>query len=139
MTQNRNETNLPEGFILMGEYSRGKVYLADPDHIPLAPSFTEKGDIVVLEDRLSQDPNLQIQNSWRIFRRKRQREIAEVLFAYNRLHPVEPAWKRTVPSMVKEWRLHNFAYYLHYKRDHTGDCDLNNADEGKGFFGFVGR
>lgn len=38
-----------------------------------------------------------------------------------------------------EWKLHNFVYNLGYKRERTGDCDFNNADEGTGIWDFVGR
>ena len=40
---------------------------------------------------------------------------------------------------VKGWRVLNLAYRLGYKRNHSGDCDLNNADEGKNIFNFIGR
>ncbi len=40
---------------------------------------------------------------------------------------------------VEEWKLHNLAYNLGYKQERTGDCDFNNADEGMGFWDFVGR
>ena len=33
--------------------------------------------------------------------------------------------KRSIFSMINEWRVHNLLYSLHIKRDRTGSVDLN--------------
>lgn len=34
-------------------------------------------------------------------------------------------YKRSIFSMVNEWRVHNLLYFLHIKRNRTGTVDLN--------------
>lgn len=99
----------------------------------------EKNVVVIVDKRTSSDPNMQIQDSYRITKTKQQKEIAQLMLNYNTSNPVEPVWSRTLDSLVEEWKLHNFAYNLGYKQERTGDCDFNNADEGMGFWDFVGR
>lgn len=139
MEKIKTENGMPEGVDLMGHWSRGRVYLAKKENLKEARRCAQKGDVVILEDRDAADPNLQVQQSWRIRRRRNQKEIANVMLAYNAAHPLGKGWNRTAGSIVTEWRIHNLAYLFGYKRDHSGDCDLNNADEGKTIFGFIGR
>ena len=139
MEKTTTEQYMPEGVGLMGRWSRGQVYLANKENVKEARRCVKKGDVVILEDRDAPDPNFQIQQSWHIHKRKDQKEIARILLAYDAEHPLGEGWRRTAPSIVTEWRIHNLAYLLGYKRDHSGDCDLNNADEGKNIFNFIGR
>ncbi len=99
----------------------------------------EKNVVVIVDKRTSSDPNMQIQDSYQITKTKHQKEIAQLMLNYNIANPVEPAWVRTLDSLVEEWKLHNFAYNIRYKQERTRDCDFNNADEGKGFLDFIGR
>ena len=54
-------------------------------------------------------------------------------------NPVDPAWNRSIKSIVAEWRFHNLAYSIGYKIERTADTDFNNNDEGKNFFDFLWR
>jgi hypothetical protein len=38
---------------------------------------------------------------------------------------------------VDEWRIHNAAYNLGFKIDHSADCDFDNKDEGKNLVDFI--
>ena len=103
--------------------------------------FSDKEDnaVVIIDERTNSDPNMQILDSYKIKNKSQQEEIVTIMYIHNKFHPVEPAWNRTIDSMIKEWKLHNFAHSWRVKRDRTADCDFNNADEGKGFWDFVGR
>ena len=118
------------------------IILSQKNHIELKKFIeeeNEKNAVVIVDKRTSSDPNMQILDSYKITKNDQQKEIAQLMLDYNTLNPVSPAWSRTLDSLVEEWRLHNLAYNLGYKRERTGDCDFNNADEGMGFWDFVGR
>jgi hypothetical protein len=100
---------------------------------------TERNVVVIIDDRISSDPNMQILDSYRITKTKQQKEIAQLMLDYNASNPVKPAWSRTLNSLVEEWKLHNWAYSWWIKRERTADCDFNNADEGMGFWDFIWR
>ena len=118
-------------------YTKGKVYIIDSQVEDYVNSTKES--VYVVDYRKDKDPNMRILSSYRIKNKKYQREIADILLEYNKKYPVNPSWKRTKDSIVDEWRFHNLAYNIGYKRKRTADTDLNNKDEGKGFFDFVGR
>ena len=124
--------------ILIGTYNkgRGRVFIIEKGE---KIRRRKRRDIFIVDDRAADDPNMQILSSYRIRKDAHKREIAELMLRFDRENSSGNRWKRTVRSMVTEWRLHNFAYRLFYKRRQTADCDFNNADEGKGFFGVIGR
>lgn len=130
----------PKAVEPIGSYNRGQgyVYVVTEDQLDIMEE-REKNVVVIVDKRTSSDPNMQIQDSYRITKTKLQKEIAQLMLDYNTSNPVNPTWSRTLDSLVKEWKLHNFAYNLGYKRERTGDCDFNNADEGMGFWDFAGR
>ena len=125
----------PIGYFNKGQ---GYVYIVKEDQLDIMED-KEDNVVVIVDKRLSSDPNMQIQDSYQITKTKQQKEIAQLMLDYNTSNPVNPAWSRTLDSLVEEWKLHNFAYSLGYKQERTGDCDFNNADEGMGFWDFVGR
>ena len=130
-----------KGIEPFGSYDRGrgKLYIiTEAQHAELGDGG--EGVVVVLDKRAAKsDPNMQIRASWRITSEAQQREIAKLLLDYNKANPVTPPWKRTLESIVSEWQLHNLAYSLGYKRDHSADCDLNNNDEGKTLLDLIGK
>lgn len=130
----------PKAIDPIGSYNKGwgYVYVITEDQLDIMEE-REKNVVVIVDKRTSSDPNMQIQDSYRITKTKEQKEIAQLMINYNTSNPVEPVWSRTLDSLVEEWKLHNFAYNLGYKQERTGDCDFNNADEGMGFWDFVGR
>ena len=130
----------PKAVDPVGTYNKGRgyVYIITEDQMCI---LEEKEDnvVVILDKRDSDDPDMKVLDSYKIANKKQQKEIAQLMINYNTQNPVNPAWSRTLDSLVEEWRLHNFAYTFGYKRDRTGDCDFNNADEGKGFWDFIWR
>ena len=124
----------------IGSYNNGKgyVYVVSEDQLSIMED-REKNVVVIVDKRTSSDPNMQIQDSYKISKTRQQKEIAQLMIDYNTSNPVNPAWSRTLNSLVSEWMFHNFAYSLGYKRERTADCDFNNDDEGKGFWDFVWR
>jgi len=94
-------------------------------------------NVYIVDFRTSKDPNMKIMQSWTIGDDQLQNEIIALMQKYNDENSVNPPWKRTNESMKTEWDFHNWSYSLHWKQERTGDVDLNNADEGKGFFDFV--
>ena len=131
----------PKAIDPIGSYNKGQgyVYIVKEDLLDEIMEDKEDNVVVVLDNRTASDPNMQIQDSYRITKTKQQKEIAQIMLDYNTSNPVEPAWSRTLDSLVKEWKLHNFAHSWGIKRERTADCDFNNADEGMGFWDFVGR
>ena len=131
----------PKAVDPIGSYNKGQgyVYIVKEDLLDEIMEDKEDNVVVVLDNRTASDPNMQIQDSYRITKTQQQKKIAQVMLDYNTSNPVEPAWSRTLDSLVEEWKLHNFAYSWGIKRERTADCDFNNADEGMGFWDFVGR
>ena len=130
----------PKGVDPIGTFNKGQgyVYIVTESQLYLMEN-REKNVVVILDKRTSFDPNMQVLDSYRIIKTSQQREIAQLMLSYNTSNPVNPAWSRTLGSLVEEWQLHNFAYFWGIKRSQTADCDFNNADEDMGFWDFVGR
>ena len=40
--------------------------------------------------------------------------------------------------MEYEWRLHNYAHAVQIQQERSAHVDLNNLDEGKGLWDFIG-
>ena len=119
--------------------STGDVYIVTEDRVAEADRGKRDTDVIIVDYRTNADPNMQIKQSYKIGNKKHQKEIAQIMIDYNSKNPVDPAWNRSVDSLVDEWRFHNFAYSMGYKRERTADTDFNNNDEGKGFWDFVWR
>lgn len=97
---------------------------------------SDESNVIVFDDRHTGDPSFQILNSYKIRLLADKREILEAIIAFDTQSPSERPWKRTLDSLVKEWNLHNLAYQLHVYRSSSADVDLDNFDEGKGYFRF---
>ena len=117
----------------------GNVYIVTEDKVAEIESNISDTDVIIVDYRTNDDPNMQIKQSYKIGKKKHQKEIAQIMIDYNSENPVDPAWNRSVNSLVDEWRFHNFAYSIGYKKERTADTDFNNNDEGKGFWDFVWR
>ena len=130
----------PKGINPIGTYNHGQgyVYVVTNEQFN-SIAFDEENVVVIIDQRTNADPNMQVRNSFRITETDHQIQIALLMLAYNKANPVNPGWSRTLSSIYTEWKFHNLAYYLYYKRYRTADCDFNNADEGKGFLDFFGR
>lgn len=106
-------------------YSGGLVYIGDEDY--LDSISVSSGDILVLDERDLEDPNMAIYNSCEIRDRDTRNDILEILCCYEEMYPSR--WDRSIESMRFEWFCHNMSYYFNYKVEHSSEVDLNNADE----------
>lgn len=86
-------------------------------------------DIIILDERNKNDPNMKIISSNKISDKNIRNDIIEILLEYEKEYPSN--WNRTPESMRLEWLVHNVFYDLNYKRNHTDNVDLDNNDENK--------
>ena len=127
----------PKAINPIGTYNKGQgyVYVVTEDELTIMEE-REKNVVVIIDKRTDRDPNMQIQDSYRITKKKQKQEIAQLMLDYNTVNPVSPAWNRTLDSLVKEWGIHNNVYKTGLFQSNTADCDFNNEDEGKGYWDF---
>lgn len=105
-------------------YDTGKIYFTkDETNIDEEPA-----DIIIVDMR-DEKENMQIVSSYRITNRETQLEVIDIMLEYNDLYPSETPWIRTKDSIANEWLIHNIAYFLHYKRDHSASADFENKEE----------
>ena len=109
-------------------YSKGSIYIGDKEFLDNLDNINEF-DILVEDQRDSDNPTMQIKNSYLITDSNTRKEILEILCDYEKKYPSD--WNRTIETMDLEWEAHNILYYLNYKKDHTTDVDLDNNDEKK--------
>ena len=96
----------------------------------------QRGEIAVYDDRFTENPSFRIFDSYQIRKNSVKREVLSAMIAYNEAYPSDPAWRRTVNSLVLEWMEHNFAYRVGFLRSRACNVDLDNHAEGKGAFGY---
>lgn len=96
----------------------------------------ERGELAVYDDRFTANPSFRILRSCDVKSRRLRREALAALIAYDAAHPTDPRWRRTLPSLEREWLLHNVAYRVGFLRSHARDVDLDNHAEGKGALGY---
>lgn len=96
----------------------------------------DRGEIAVYDDRFTPDPSFRVLRSCDIRRRSLRREVLSALIAYDAVYPSDPPWKRTLPSLEREWFAHNLAYRLGFLKSRARDVDLDNHAEGKGALGY---
>ena len=68
------------------------------------------------------ESNIHIKESYKVTSKS---EMKEMLYAIQHKHPECNTFKRNYNSLISEWRTHNRLYRLGYKRQRTGDVDLN--------------
>lgn len=107
-------------------YSGGRVYIGDQDYLDNLEDINDN-DILVLDAREDEDPDMKVYNSNKIINIDQIEEILEILTKYEEDNPSK--WDRSITSMRNEWIYHNFSYLFNYKRNRTQDVDLNNDDE----------
>ena len=95
----------PKAVDPIGSYNKGQgyVYVVTEDQLDIMEE-REKNVVVIVDKRTAYDPNMQIEDSYRITKKKQQKEIAQLMLDYNTSNPVEPAWSRTKDSLVEEWK-----------------------------------
>ena len=110
-----------------GKYRNGYVFIGNRKFIESIKDMVGDQDILVLDDRDSDDPDMMIYNSYRIQSLDERDDILHILQMYESQYPSE--WERSIESMRTEWTVHNLFYNLNMKTTHTTDVDLNNNDE----------
>ena len=108
-------------------YRNGNVYIGDARFLRSIKDQVTENDILVLDERDSDDPNMMIYNSYKIQSRDERNDILEILQLYERMYPSE--WQRSIESMRREWAVHNLFYGMNFRLKNTSHVDLNNADE----------
>lgn len=101
-----------------------------------ASAHADVDGVLVIDDRYTGNPSFQIVGSHAVHEPARMREILDAIIAFDRLTPTQRPWRRSMESLLKEWKLHNLAYALHVYRKSARDVDLDNRDEGKGYVHF---
>ena len=131
----------PEAPAPFAAYAKGfgRVYIVPEEAAADLTPRLGKRDVLILDYRRDAEPNMKLMRSYRVISWRHRREIAGIMVAYNAQYPVQPSWRRTVPSLRREWLLHNLAYYAGYKRRRTADTDFDNKDEGKTLVDFLRR
>ncbi len=109
-----------------GCYSYGNIYIGSKKYLKSLTDLTEN-DILVEDQRFSNDPNMKIYSSYRISDKNIRNEILEVLCRYEECYP--SPWDRSIESMRLEWLMHNVSYFFDHEPNRAGDVDLNNNEE----------
>lgn len=128
----KSDTNYVNAYEILGEeafarYSKGLVYIGDEEYIENIKNIAFDNDILILDQRDSDDPNMKICDSYKIIDDDVKREILNILLSYENRCPSN--WDRTIYSMVNEWKAHNLFCFFNYELDRSKDVDLNNEDE----------
>jgi hypothetical protein len=121
----RNRTKITEHVI---DYGSGTIYIGNSKYVEsIEGKELGRYDIIALDERDAEDPNIRVYNSYRIFNGDIREEIIEALLMYEEEYPTK--WDRTKNSLLREWTAHNYGYRLGYQHDSTTDVDFNNDDE----------
>ena len=124
----------------------GNIYVVQKDQLDEINKAKEENDVVILDKRTEKKPTMQVRNSYKITNLAHQKQICQAMIDYNTNNPVEPAWYRTVDSMIIEWKAHNDGYAVHpligiFKDDakeRLSHVDFDNPAEGLGYWDFLG-
>lgn len=106
-------------------YSDGLVYIGNEDYLDSIDA--NEGDILILDERHLEDPNMCIYNSCDIHDKDIRNEILEIICIYEEMYPTR--WDRSIESMRLEWLCHNVSYDFNYRVEDSREVDLNNDDE----------
>ena len=118
-----------DGLSPYASYEDGDIYIGNQTYIDSIKEEVDRKDILVVDKRANEDPDMCILNSHRVRDPYDRNTILEVLQRYEEENPT--AWERTIESMRNEWDIHNLLYFVKYKEWRTGHVDLNNEDETK--------
>ncbi len=125
----------------------GKVYIIQGSQLEDMNRSKEATDVVIIDKRTESKPAMQVQNSYAISNKEYQRQICQLMVNYNTNNPVDPAWYRTVDSMLIEWKAHNDGYkarvLIGLFKDNAAErlmhVDFDNDAEGTPYWGFLGK
>ena len=111
-------------YIYKGDDISDISYFDNPANRP--SGYVDGRDVIVLDKRNQENPNMVMYNSYKIGNRKQQKIIVSILLDYEEADPSN--WKRTSESMITEWKWHNrFALFS----DSAKHTDFDQAEEGK--------
>ena len=117
-------------YIYKGDEIKDISYFDNPDHRP--SGYVNGRDVIVLDKRNQENPNMVVYNSYKIRDTNQQKEIISILLDYEKASPSN--WKRTSESMLTEWKWHNkFALFS----DSAKHTDFDLAEEGKNGWYFI--
>ena len=105
---------------------RGKLYIVSTK-VDRDVQSAGENDYFAVDRRDKKDPEFVVMSSYRADTDAVIRQLCQLLLDHESAYPTE--WNRTLESLVQEWKIHNLAYSLNYKIDHSADVNLNNADE----------
>lgn len=108
------------------KYNNQDIYIVGKDYAKDNVDENTKG-IYIIDDRLDDDPDLSICNSYKYKNIEDIDTILNLLLEYEKNDPSD--WYRSFRSMKDEWLMHNFCYYMHIQKDRTKQVDFNNGDE----------
>ena len=114
--------------VSMYSYDSGKVLIVNPDNIDNALGIKDKGDLVVMDYRDTENPDMKIMSSINVDSIKEMRQVIDALLDYNDAVESKQPWNRSKDSMTIEWKLHNILYELGLFDSHTIDVDFNNNE-----------
>ena len=112
--------------IAYAKYDDGYIYIGDIEYINSLTNICD-GDILVIDQRYMDDPNIKIINSYKITDKDTRNDIICAICDYNNEYPCD--YYRSIPSMRLEWFFHNVSYNLNSEVDRTRDVDFEVSEE----------
>lgn len=119
----------PNGTTKPYKYCEGNVYIVKDNQVEEYKQKISENDVLIIDQREQANPNIKIIDSHGIWCDYNKDDIIDIIFEYNEIYPSKNEWKRTKKSVRREWDVHSLLYFVGYKRERTGDVDLDNADE----------
>ena len=105
----------------------GDVYIGTKEQIRKLDKKTKKENIIIIDERHFDDPNVRVEDSYKIRKPEDIASVVAVIQEYNDMYP--STWERSSLSLINEWEVHNVFSDLSFMPSHTDDVDLNNGDE----------
>lgn len=122
-----NEDIEEDDITYFAEYNLGKVYICDPKDVSKVKRLLDENDILVIDKRCTDNPDMCIYNSCEIDDSQTIVDVLCILEEYERINPTD--WNRSFKSMYNEWLVHNMFYSINIRKDSTAHVDLDNDDE----------
>lgn len=121
-SKNNSPIKLEKGKIMFDTFT---IYIGDDEY--LNGIKKNDNDVLALDERDAEDPNIKIYDSYKIVDYDTLEMVIDGLLDYEGLFPTD--WNRSLASAMRECIIHKSLYDLGIQTDHTKDVDLNNADE----------
>ena len=131
-----NKIYIPNHIIIedkdyFAKYSNGKIYIGTDQYISSIKNKVDYNDVLVIDERNSNNPSFKILSSYKIHELTKKAEIVSALQKYDSLYPSSNKWDRSTESLMTEWDCHNMAFLFGLWRNRSADVDLDNKDEEK--------